>query len=73
MQTADEKHRKGRRNVSETRRGKWGINRKSKQIQYKMLKSFLKREKKLSHCLMIVVQLFLKLKMKQNPGKDSKH
>ena len=50
-----------------------GINQKSKKVQQIFLKYFAKKGEKLSNCLMIVLQLYLGLNMKQNMENDSKY
>ena len=49
------------------------INQKSKKVQRIILKYFAKQGEKLSNCLMIVLQLYLGLNMKQNMENDSKY
>ena len=49
------------------------INQKSKKVQRIILKYFAKQVEKLSNCLMIVLQLYLGLNMKQNMENDSKY
>ena len=49
------------------------INQKSKKVQRIILKYFAKQVEKLSNCLMIVLQLYLGINMKQNMENDSKY
>ena len=50
-----------------------GIIQKGKKVQRIILKHFAKKGEKLSSCLMIVLQLYLGLNMKQNMENDSKY
>ena len=73
LQKAKEKQRKVRRNVRETRSWKREHKSKEKKSTIENLEMIYEAGEKLSNCLIIKPQLFLKLNMKQNVEKESKY
>ena len=63
---------KKKSNLNETTTGKWEHKSEEQKTQM-ILKCFTKQGKKLAHCLMIILQLYVRPNMKQNMKKDSKH
>ena len=66
-----ENREKFRSNLNETTKGKWEHKLKEQKIILNNLKMLAKQDKKLSNCLMIILQLYLRLNMKQSMEKDS--
>ena len=62
-----------RSNTSETTREKWEHKSKEQKNTINNLEMFYKAREKLSSCLMIILQLYLRINIKQNMEKDSKY
>ena len=62
-----------RSNASETTREKWEHKSKEQKNTINNLEMFYKAREKLSSCLMMILQLYLRINIKQNMEKDSKY
>ena len=72
LEKAKENQEKFRSNLSEITRGKWEHKSEELKNTY-LITGFPKQGKKLSPCLMIILQLYVRLNMKQNLEKDTKY